>query len=439
MDTRFDPVGSLLQYAEGKPWTVRYYQRILGESDELMPQATNVAAPFQQYKRINNMVLRATQALSDSQDPVSKQMKTEGEGVTFPSFIPNAGDMFLAQLNDGREGVFTVTESIKKTHMKEAQYQIRYEMKGFPDTFGSTLADLEEKTVESYTYVSDYLTFGRNPLLLDKVYAALIDLKTLRYELVDYFFQECFSNEHQTLMVPNQQFPTYDPFMVQFVQNIIGTDEHHYMGRLRKPNVDQQLVTRHPTVWDSICNGNPRTLRNAVHRARLLDSNWFRNQPLLSGIYWTGIKRVVFPFNARTDVDQPYYPTCDLPPLVGQVLMAQGNRRWNTLDRLAASPADGLTLPQLQGEQSSGTVEQNLPDYVRVTDDDYYVFSERFYTQLRPASRLEGLVLQYLRGESLDTQVLHTLASAAPQWPNVERFYYLPMLVFLITAAIRGN
>jgi len=438
VDTRFDPIGSLLQYTEGKPWAVEYYQRVMGSSEEVMAQATNVAAPFQQYRRIRNMIVRVTEALSDSQDTTTKQMKTEGAGITFPSFIPNVGDMFLAPLLDGREGVFVITESEKKTHLKEAQYQVRWEMKGFSDTFGTTLADLAEKVIESFTYVADYLTFGRNPLLLDQKYAELMDIRTLRDELVDYFFTEAFSNEHQTLMVPNQEFTTYDPFLTKFVLDLIGSDEHPYVGRIRKPSVDQQLVGRHPTIWDSIRAVNHRTIRNNVHRVRLLDSGWFRSQPLYAGIYWTGIKRVVFPFHARTDVDAPYYPICDLPPLVGQVLMAAGKSRWNTLERLAGTPADGLTLPQLQ-ESPEPPVGTDLPDYVRVTVDDFYVFSESFYTQLRPASKLESILLQYIKQQPIDTAVLSKLASAAPQWPNVERFYYLPVLLLLITAAIRGN
>lgn len=438
-DTRFDPVGSLLQYVEGKAWTVDYFQQMLGKSDETSSQQTNLSAPFQQYRRIRRMELKVNQALTPAQDDKTKQFLADGESTTFPRFIPNAGDMFLADIGDGREGVFTVVSSKKMTHLKEAQYQIRYELRGYSDTLGSTLADLSSKTIQTFHFIKDYLTFGESPLLMDKKYSALMDLNRLRDELVDYYFDEMFSIERQTLLLRNQQLETYDPYVPRFVVDLVGSEEHPNVGRIRHPTVDGLLVTRHPNIWTALKECNPRLVRNLVHRVRLLDTAWLRHQPLVSGVYWAGIKRIVFPFNVRVDVDGDYAVASCVPPPVANILIQAGKNRWSSLERLLSNQdIVGLEEKDVrEGETPVGI--RALPDYVRVTADDYYVFSEKFYRQYKPSSKLEALVIQYLNQEEIDVEILLEIAKVSVLWPNLERFYYLPVLMMLITAAMRRN
>lgn len=438
VDTRWEPIGSLMQYVEGKAWNVDYFQQVLGRDDELSPQQTNVGAPFQQYARIRNMELKVTQALSPTQDERSKEMEVQGEATTYPLFIPNAGDMFLADIGDGRQGVFAVINSTKRTHLKESYYQIRYELKGYSDTLGSTMQDLEYKTIQEFHFVKDYLHFGQNPKLLTKDYNFHVDGLKIRDELIDYYMHEMFSNDHHTLLVPNQEYTTYDPFVSRFMSRILTARDHRNIGELRQPSVDGQLVMRHPTVWDAMLEMNVRLLRNLTHRVRLIETDVFKSQPLYSGIFYTGIFRIVFPFHTRTDVDADYDR---LPPLLASALLRAGKRRFSELDRmLGIWELQGLSLDQLRTQVETQELGVDaLPDCVPVTVDDYYVFSGPFYRQQKPMSKLEYLVLQFLREQDLDKPVLLELAKASVEWGNLERYYYTPCILALLTAAMRRN
>jgi hypothetical protein len=438
VDTRFEPLGTLLQYVEGRAWPVDYYQQVLGRDDELSPQQLNVSAPFQQYTLIRNMELKVTQTLRPEQDPVSKTFTSTGVSTTYPLFIPNAGDMFLADAGDGRLGVFAVTKSTKMTHLRESYYSIEYVFKGYGDTLDGTLEDLTEKTVKTVHFVKDYLNFGQNPLLLDSDYNSRIELSKLYEELVDYYMHENFSLRYQTLIVPDQQFTTYDPFITRFIPNIITQQQHANVGRIRVPSVDQHLAARYPSIWDVLTQPNIRLLRNVTHRVRLLQTEWFKMQPLLAGIAYTGIDRVVFPFDRQTDVDEDY---STMPPLVGDLLMRNGQLRWSTLERLIDDAMlDGLgydALPPVSPTEPPAW--ERLPDIIPVTQDDFYVFSEHFYLDRIPSTKLEHLTLCYLREEPVDKAVLTTLAQQAANWGNVERFYYIPVLLTMMLATQRRN
>lgn len=438
VDTRFEPLGSLLQYVEGRAWPVDYYQQVLGRDDELSAQQMNVSAAYQQYKLIRNMELKVTSPLSPEQDPETKASILTGVATTYPLFIPNAGDMFLADVGDGRQGIFAIVSSEKKTHLREAYYSISYQLKGYADTLDGTLEDLARKTIMEYHFVKDYLNFGQNPLLLSSDYNMRIAFSKLYEELVDYYMAENFSLKYQTLIVPDQQFVTYDPFIVRFIPNIITQIQHPNVGRIRTPSVDQQLAARYPSIWDALANPNIRLLRNVTHRARLLQTSWFRMQPLLAGIYYTGIARVLFPFDKQTDNDRDY---SGVPPLVGDMLLRNGQMRWGSLERLLDDGIlDGLTYEQLQESLADDRPSwEKLPDFLPVVVDDFYVFSERFYLERMASSKLEHLTLCYLREEPVDKATLLSLAQRCANWGNLERFYYIPVILTLMLATQRRN
>src|SRR5690606_33077711 len=65
-------------------------------------------------------------------------------------------------------------------------------------------------------------------------------------------------------------------------------------------------------------------------------------------------------------------------------------------------------------------------------ESDYYVCSKAFYEDTAGQSRLESMLLARLRGEGIDLQVLAEIADAAPTFENLDRFYYVPIILALI-------
>lgn len=132
----------------------------------------------------------------------------------------------------------------------------------------------------------------------------------------------------------------------------------------------------------------------------------------------------------RTDSDRFHDLRCD-PSQPGSQPKKAGRRFTDFLRQLPTGTMDGLSYLAQPNE---------LPDVVRVTDDDFYVFSEAFYRQGEPlTSNLERLVLQGMKQEALDKALLLRLCNNAMKWENLERFYYIPVLIALLKVAIRNN
>ncbi|MNY01736.1 hypothetical protein D3C86_1342790 [compost metagenome] len=69
---------------------------------------------------------------------------------------------------------------------------------------------------------------------------------------------------------------------------------------------------------------------------------------------------------------------------------------------------------------------------------DYYVLSEAFWKQeYEGLSKLEQLTLSAMTGEAINKTALLKLVKTSKNWNNLERFYYVPILLILIKVGLR--
>lgn len=459
-DNRYNPAGSLLTFVQGSNWTINYYSQILGADDELQSQQIDRPASYQQYRRIKGVELKVTTPLSQSQDAVSKEMVVTGTAYSPGAFVPNAGDMFIADIGDGRDAIFEVTGTDRSSYLKEAIYVIEYRLKTYADN-ATFLTDLERKTVIDATYVADFLVYGQNPVILDEDYTAYNDLRKLYRDLVSLYFRDFFSIRFQTLLVPEQTIPTYDHFLTTAIVKLVETDAHPYVQRIRALGVggDQAMLGR--SVWDALLELNDTLLSTTIERIGLINAHNFKWLPWMTGIYYSGMGALVYPLDCRTDVDAYYDPANSSKPATSYVIEA--GSRYCTLERMlrdhdldgfnySPTPWDGSNsncpAPVLSSNNSQTNAEANadaayaaLPAIVPVTQDDWYVFTEGFYgaNGKTPASKLEMLARNLIRGKSIDRVQLLQLGQSAFKWDNLERFYYIPVLFALLLTNIRSN
>lgn len=432
VDTRYTPLASILQHVEGSKWTVNYYSQVLGADSELSPLQTALNPVYQQYELVQEMVLNVSTPLQHQQDEESKSSILTGSAVTYPGFIPNKGDMFLADIGDGREAILTVTTTEKLTHMRDAHYRIEYEVVAYASADEARVADLKAKTIKTYRYIKDFHTFGQNPKILTSDYEMRTQLQDAYQVLLGHYFLDFFSMEHQTLMVPGQEYTTYDPFLTSAVVDYVSTEDHPLLAKIRLPTVMGHHANAMPTLWDCLSQMSHPMLYTAMRQTRLLNTSYFKSYPQYSGIYFTGINRVVYPFDERTDVDADYPQAgCD-PNLSTQPSLRDGGPRYTDFSRLIPSG-------ELDGFDYTADTSEQLPGVIRVTTDNYYVLSESFYKGGDLKSHLERQVLAALKHQDLDNAVLLKLAQQAVKWGNVERYYYIPILFALLKVAIRTN
>jgi hypothetical protein len=419
VDTRWTPHTNLLVHIEGHAWVVDYYAQVIDSDSQLSGQQLSVSAVYQQYTKIISMEMRVNNPLAASQDETTKAMTLSGVATTYPFIIPNEGDMFIADIGEGKRGVFRVTGSIKKSIFKEACYEITYSL----DTDqADKLIDLNQKTVKTVYFHKDFLNYGQNPLLIPSAHAALLEIDKVYDTLMRQYFRKFFSHEFQTLLVPGQAQTVYDPFLVNFVLSQFSTWDCPEITKIRRLNVDDDETMRCDSLWRALQDKESMYLNSAFKRAGLVSTGLFTMNPVFEGIRYTGIDQVVYPIDPVLTVDGLQFNPSKLlsatkltQPTSGQGLLSEMVRAIN----VQALPATAASI-------------------YPVATDDCYVLSQAFYDKSAEQSTLESLVWGYVDGLSVDVEQLVTTAKRHAQWGILEQFYYVPIVMVLLRGIKRG-
>lgn len=425
-----------MQYVDGSAWEVTYYSQILGRDSEPTPWSIDLSPTAQQYMRISNMELKVTSSLERAmnEERPGRSFDVVGTATVYPTHKPNEGDMFTADIGDGRLAIFAVNEVVRKTYMKDSYSEITYSLVDYVDSRPEIQSDLNRKTQKRTVFMKEFLQWGQNPLLLEGDFVDLMDLKKIYRNLVNFYFKDFFSVQYRTLLVPNQKKTTYDPFVAATMLEMVTPDEVQLVSQARRLVVQANRNNQSYTLWDAVMRMDEAYLGAAIQQARLLDTIAFAGMPEVSSIYYTGVGQVVVPADPRTDVDGPY-DDANCPCWLTGGLLEQTGLRWHNLMRyIPSSNLKGFFKDV--GEEGL----KELPDIVPVTIDEYYVLSEKFYVPGNAmSSKLEVLVKQGLAGEAIDRVTLLSLARNCMKWPNLERFYYMPLLFALMKVATRTN
>jgi hypothetical protein len=435
-DTSQIPAGGLSVYVQGSAWNVTYYKQILNSDNEGAPFDVNRPIPYQQYQKIVGLELMVTAPLNRQQDPEKKIWIVTGTATCYGFMVPNPGDAFIATIDNGRQAIFNVNDVEAATYLKGTNYVINYSLVSYVDP--SLVGNLDAKSIQTFQFVKSLLQQGQNPLMSASQYALYGGLNTLYSDLVSMYFRDFFSNERQTLLVPDQRWESYDPWLVRAIIDLVSTDDDLALPKLRQPTVRGDWAMMNVTVWDALLKTNRSYLITGIQQMGLVWVQHFRNWVNLGGVFFTGIDMVVYPRDPRTDVDATY-DWCRQDEIKN--FCNDGKMRYASLERVLRNADLGFFQADCQCVEGASEPALALPDIVPVTTDNYYVFTQGFYgvrgTHL--ASKLEVLAQNAINGQPIDLGTLTTLAQNAFNWPNLERFYYIPVILALIKIAILSN
>ena len=419
VDTKWVPRSSILTHIEGSSWVVDYYAQILDTDSNLSGQQYTKNPVYQSYKKIANLELKVKTALNTDQDDANKEMNVTGDAVLYPSIIPNEGDMFVADIGEGKSAVFRVNSSKKNSIFKEACYDIAYVL----DTDNNDKKlDLEQKTSVVYYYHKDYLLNGSNPLILKNEMDTLLNLKKV-YDIMLYqYFRRFFSHEFKTLLVPSQLMPTYDSYLTSYVLSMFGTQEAPELAYIRALNMDEDRVAKCDSIWSALKFKDISLLNSAFTKAGLISSLAFSRTPTYNGIRYSGVGAVVYPKNPYVTVDGSYV-----------------NSVKTTSSELQASSDAATASNVLVRAVNLRKLDDDLGDNLYpVTVDDYYVLSANFYNKTNTQSTLETAVTAYINNNQVDADQLYNTAKNFHTWGSLEQFYYLPIVMTLIRSILKG-
>jgi len=442
VDTKMIPVSSLLSHVEGSSWIVNYYSQVLNKDNASAGQGLGTNPIHQQYRLINSMELKVTSPLSNSQDPESKSMVVTGSATLYPFIIPNEGDIFLADIGSGREGVFQITNVTRLSISTQTCHTIDYNLIDYSNTTRRT--DLALKVVQTFYYQKDFLLHGQNPLLFEEDYVVVKNLQNSYRHICDSYFRTFFSREYSILLVPLQSTPTYDHYHTEALLRNFSTWDSEEIRYIRKLNVDDDSVMRATQIWDVIFTKNISLLNNCFTKVGKVYSSQFSSEPLHEGVRYSGVKELMYPLDPTVTVDFGYTP-----------VVKTVNGTAINIPNTSLKTAGGY-LAQLRPKTLEDVIDRTLAGFDQIGDkaiynqsplihpvliDNYYVFSRAFYENDQlpgKQSVLEVLTRQYIGGKDLDIQAIKRLVDNIPQWNPLDQFYYIPIILFLIKSIIRS-
>ena len=371
------------------------------------------------------MELRVTNPWTYSQMNDTKQSQATGGSNVYPFVIPNVGDMFIADIGDGREGVFQVNVSEARSLYKEGVHFIEYILIGYATD--ELRGDLQHKTVDTVVFVRDFLQYGQNPLVQPEDYAIILELQRRHRDILEQYLRNFVSNEFNTIVLPGQSKATYDHFLMKAMKKFFTSWDTYLITDTRILNCDGDNNMLTSTIWNAIEKRDKHLMKFVSERMGLISSQLFDNQAMLEGIYYSGIQYVVYPIDPDQNVDDSI----------------KKRERVAGIEKIEAVPArkakltNAVSDTELDGFGSYGS-QPNIPNIFPVLKDDYYIFSKAFYDEIPgEQSRLELAVRDYLNKKPQDNRVLLSLCNQYHAWGGLERFYYTPILLVLMRACVR--
>lgn len=422
VDTKYTPLSSLLTYTEGSSWTVDYYSQVIDKDNDIRSQDIDQSAIYQQYTEIKGMEIKVSNPLTSYQEQTTSRMTVNGTATVYPFVIPNVGDMFVADVGDGREGVFKITTSERKSLLKESVYVIEYTLLFYADTDKVRRQDLINKAIVSYYYVKDFLLHGQNPLLIKEDYYAYDELTSLFGEITQNYFNWFYSNEYKTLILPGQSAPIYDHFLVTALLNILDTRDADQVKFIRRLNVDDDEYLKQPQLWEALVNKDKSIYELANRTMGLVSTKAFNIDPMLEGIRYTGIKYIVYPDRPETSLNS------------GTVAVSKTIAE----ERIVKVTSRSIDLSRLVPDKNLNILGEFVVNIKPVLIDNNYVLSDSFYSDIKDKSLLEILTMDYINNKAINPAMLLKLVKPYKMWGGLERYYYLPIVIILIKAVIRN-
>lgn len=418
VDTKYVPMTSLVTFIEGSSYTVNYYSQVLGQDTALYSHDAGQSRLYEQYKKINQLEIKLDGPLSVNQDDDSKRFTVTGSGTIHSLVIPNHGDMMVADAGDGREAIFQVDLSEKKSIFNESVYAITFTMLCFVKDNPAKMQDMEAKVVQELHYVHDFARQGQNPLIATSELDSLRKLNTLRTDLIDEYFKMFFSREYSTVIVPGQLDAVYDSYIPTVMTKIITTVESHWIVKTRHLNVHDDDAIKLNNLWTLLLTRNKHQERFMIKRMGLVSTRNFSYNPMLDGIRFSGIQKLVYPDVVNAPIDATHN-------LLSKTLLDEKLTNVPSMYGDLAGIAD-----------ANDTTQTKIPFIHNVLVDDYYILSKAFYEDVGQKSRLEILVRDYIDGKSLNPTEVLAVADTYTVWGGLERFYFIPILLILMKEAI---
>ncbi len=418
IDNSVRPLSTLVQYIEGAPWRVDWLQLILTKDMALMGHDASSNATLQQYKRINNVILKLQGDLQTTQDQTTKRWTSRGQAFVTGGFNPDKGNLFLADAGQGRQGCFEVTNCEQKSMFAETPWLVDFNLTFFEKDEPARWNDVLTKIQAVYYYHQDYARFGLNPIITEGRFNALLDIARLEAIMVDDYARWFFSIETRSMAVPAGKRNLYDPFVDDFLRFAVETSQHPVLSQARLLPLKQDADALAMTLWDAFRRRDVGTLNYCRRTYATASTRQFYYMPQHRSLRYSRFDEIVYPLPHE------------------RVHAFMDTSGITTTDGYIVRNPEDMALP-LYANKPAGVVLEPIKN---VHADGFYVFSRAFWeptavddaSQPLQLSLFEKHAMDYLQGKPLNPEHVLWLAKQYPAWPLLERYYYMPILLLLM-------
>lgn len=414
------PVASLLPYVEGAPWTVQYYGQIVGKHSDLRDFDPSQSELYQQYRLIKDLELRVSSPLTNAFISETSIMKVNGGGYLPTCVTPNVGDVFVAIVDGGDAAMFRVTNIERKSFNRTSVHYIEYEVTTLVHQHPERLDAINAKVQQTYYFHKDRLVDGLEPLVTTEDNESILKSRSFYRDLVRWYFRTFYNQRYSTLVLPYQDVSYYDPFLVRFLMKIVNSDDAPEIRYINNLPTQKLEVFKQPTIWDALINQSMPDLEMSNKRMGFISTNVFFRDPNVEYARYQLMSFILAPLDTddslRVRVDPEYVEA--------------------TIETLRQTTGHhGIEDLTYNAYTLENAVVDILPP---LFENQYYVFSQRFYEDSVGKALLETMTLQYLNKETLDLNKIVKISERWSRWSRMEQFYYSPVLMALIKGTLGG-
>lgn len=410
------PVETITKYIKGYKWEVDYYLQIRDMYDTIEKLDTNVTNSIQKYYKINKLIIRLQQPINqDNIDEIG------GEAIVNAGFLPNVGDMILAQLTGGRIALFRVTLVDIRTYNLHKAYIIQFKLFSFVDTDQTMYKDLESKVMKSYTYDKEYLLNYSAPVLVTDDFERKKKLERVLESLINYYFDNFIVYEKSVLGLQSNMLIYVDTYLNEYLYKIIDFSSNYRVSKIWRIQTNQNTNKTY-TLWDYIYDRNPDLINLIKPNLGFLPLFYSGVNTLCKDMSYFGVDYTV------QELSKEQMP--NVPQYLKNLSIGVKEGFQNPIYKFDDVNIHGL-VPALQIDGQALEPNKHQPTYI---------FSKNFYEgNFTNLGIMESCILNYVNGNQTVGYDLDIMINQYTQWSTIHQYYLIPMLITLVKDSIRFN
>lgn len=405
---------SLLKYVEGYPWTVDYHGQILNRENSLEnfdPTSPNLTQP---YYKVSKLIVQVSSPLNSSYDQTTGVTTIYGSSVLPYGLKPNAGDVFIAQVDSGEDAIFHITSVSRKTFRKDTLYEVTYNLYAYTSAQPNFLAQLNSRVNDTYYFNADTDFFNRDVLIKPSTQEAKDRLKTFLRESQDHYFNVFPQRKTGSIILPGLDRTLYDPALLSFIMKVVD-----YSVLVDVPFYRHAILTddmKKKSFYDLLLMRSLASLTSVIRQHRFVSSASVPNRARLGSAFHAGVDYLLCPVSDDT-------PTDDL-------FTAYKNEKNYGMSPLL------VTQTTNNNQSYSKSILHEL------FAQDTYVVSPNFYTYVQDHSNyqdlsyIELLLYKFINNEAIAKEDLVIAVQDYHMWSPLHQLYLLPAMWLLVKVSI---